>query len=214
MRYFLTRMPKELPELLVNAVPPFDDVDLILVTHDHLDHFDAGMVRHYLQVNQHATVISTTQIAAKLPNFKDRVISLDASEGNPDQVEINDIQVKAIYLTHGKQAGGVINFGYLISVHGIKLFHAGDIDDTDIGLSYLKAYKLTEENIDIAFLPYWMLTMIDVQTGEDGIGSRYVIPIHYEFYEIPFIAELTKDYHPNAIFFEYNLQRWIMPEKD
>ena len=212
---FQVGLPKEIQNLLVNADPPFDAVDLILVTHEHADHFDAAMLQQHLKNNPYATVISTSQVAGRLLDYKDRVITLEATEGVPDQVEVTGIQVKALYLTHGRYSGGAINLGYLITVGELKLFHAGDFDSTEINLSYLEGYKLAGEKIDVAFIPNWMLTnLLDVPLVTQGITDRTIIPIHYEYAQLPLITSMITHYYPDAIFFEHSLQSWIMPEKD
>ncbi len=42
-------LPQEVQLKLTNAQPPFDDVDLILVTHAHGDHIDLSMERQHMQ---------------------------------------------------------------------------------------------------------------------------------------------------------------------
>ena len=188
-----------------------DEVDLILVTHDHLDHFDAGLVRQYLQANPKTRIASTSQVTAKLSDLKEQVITLNARQGKTDQVIVNEIQVKAYFLSHDKEAGDVINYGYLITINDILFFHAGDFNDSAGALSVLKTYQLDQEGIDVAFVPYWLLPLFTIDSDNDRIGSKHIFPIHYQFYDVQFIKEL---YHPQAIFFDYNLQSWIMPEEE
>ncbi|MCP4653821.1 MAG: MBL fold metallo-hydrolase, partial [bacterium] len=50
--------PKEVLEKLETAQPPFDDVDLILATHNHGDHFDARSVVRHLRHNPRAVFLA------------------------------------------------------------------------------------------------------------------------------------------------------------
>jgi L-ascorbate metabolism protein UlaG (beta-lactamase superfamily) len=209
---FHSGLPLWIQELLVNAQPPFDHLDLILVTHKHADHFDSSMVRQHLQIDQDAFFASNPQVTGQILDFKDRVISLDVSEGNTVEVELNGLVIKAINLTHGRISSRVINLGYLVSFSGIKLFHAGDFDFSRVDQSYLKPYKLSEEGIDIAFLPNDMLiSWLGVPIVSEGIHSRFIIPIHYEYSDLSFLTGWVRDYYPEAIFFQYGLQSWVMP---
>ena len=48
------QLPQEVQEKLRLAQAPFDDVDLIIVTHAHGDHIDPDMVRQHLKNNPKA----------------------------------------------------------------------------------------------------------------------------------------------------------------
>ena len=100
------KLPSAVQSLLVNAEPPFDQVDLILASHDHADHFSAEMVRKHMQNNPEAVFISTTQAASQLADLGERVIALDPIEGTPVYTETNGIEVEAIYLSHGTPPSG------------------------------------------------------------------------------------------------------------
>ena len=48
-------------ERLENTEAPFDDVDLILVTHKHRDHFEAGPVLRHLASNPDVVLLAPSQ---------------------------------------------------------------------------------------------------------------------------------------------------------
>jgi L-ascorbate metabolism protein UlaG (beta-lactamase superfamily) len=208
---FHVGMPQGLPELIAEARPPFDAIDLLLFTHDHQDHFNAGLVRQYLLNSPGTRVLSTREVTDRLSDFEERVITLDAHEGEPAQTVMEGIKIKAYFLPHGEPSGGVINYGYLVTIGDTVFFHAGDFDDRDAGLSLLTAYQLDREEIDIAFVPYWLLPSFSTETHDGRIGSRYIIPVHYRFGDVQFIEDL---YHPDAIFFDHYLQDWFMPGEE
>jgi metal-dependent hydrolase (beta-lactamase superfamily II) len=148
-------LPVAVQSLLVNAEPPFDNVDLILATHDHADHFSAEMVRQHMQRNLNAVFISTTQAASQLADFGDRIIAMDPVEGTPIYTETKDIQVEAIYLSHGTPPSGqveIYNNAYVVTINGIKVFHTGDID----GLQGIRQYNLENQKL------IWHLSHISI----------------------------------------------------
>ena len=82
-------------DALFEGLPPFDDVDLILATHDHPDHFSATLVEQYLQNNPQAIFMSTKQAASQLTGFGDRVIAVDPVAGSPVNLEANGIRSRS-----------------------------------------------------------------------------------------------------------------------
>ena len=60
-----------------------------------------------------------------------------------------------------------------------------------------------------------MLTnLLDVPLVTEGIGSQIIIPIHYEYAQLPLITSLITHYYPDAIFFDHGLQSRILPDKE
>ena len=115
------QLPQEVQDKLTFAQPPFDDVDLIIVTHAHGDHVDLEMVRQHMQNNPVAFFASTQQLVDALNDSTDRCIGFNPTKEKPESKVINDISIEAFYLPHGPDAR-IINIGFLISVNGITIF--------------------------------------------------------------------------------------------
>lgn len=207
-------LPFNVKTLLVNAKSPFDQVDLILATHDHADHFSAEMVRQHMQSNPKAVFISATQAASQLTDFGDRVIAVDPVAGTPVNTEANDIQVEAIYLSHGTFPSGqteIYNNGYIVTINGTKVFHTGD----NAALRDVVQYKLSEQNIDLAFIQHFYLRN-SASRGilDSDIGAKYVFPIHYKYTTPEYNREVVLFNYPDAVVFNQELESWIMPRID
>ena len=204
-------LPETVRTLLLNAQPPFDNVDLILATHNHNDHFSAAMVRQHMQTDPKAVFISTTQASSQLADLGERVIAVDPIAGTLVQAEANGIQVEAIYLSHGyppNDQNEVFNNGYVVTLNGIKFFHTGDIAD----LNDVLPYDLADMNIDFAFIQHFYLRDEGARSIlADGIGAKYLFPIHYAYTEPAFNADLIKSNYPEAIIFSRELESWFMP---
>jgi L-ascorbate metabolism protein UlaG (beta-lactamase superfamily) len=207
-------LPAEEQDLLVNAEPPFDNLDLILATHDHADHFDAAIVRQHMQNDPNTIFISTTQAVSQLADLGDRVIAADPVAGSPVTLEANGIQVEAIYLSHGavaNPADEIFNNGYVVTVNGIKFFHTGDIGNLNI----VHQYHLADQKIDLAFIPNFF--MQDDHLGSviyGDIGAKYIFPIHYQYTTPAFNASQIIAYYPEAIIFSSEMENWFMPATD
>lgn len=204
-------LPETVQNLLVNAQPPFDNVDLILASHAHDDHFSAAMVRQHMQNNPKAIFISTTQAVSQLTEFGDRVIAMDPVDGVPILAEANDIPVEAIYLSHGyppDDPNEIFNNAYVVTINGIKFFHTGDLDD----LNDVLQYNLSEMNIDFAFIQHFYLqNSLARNTLTNDIGAKYLFPIHYQFTEPAFNTNLILSTYPDAVVFYRELGSWFMP---
>lgn len=207
-------LPQDIQELLVNARPPFDGVNLILATHDHGDHFSADMVRQHMRSNPAATLVATAQVASQLADLGNRVISLHATESGPDGTDVSGIRVEAIYLSHGTAPAGeteIINFGYVVTVNGISLFHTGDIDASLLTVAGLQAHGLPEKRLDLAFIPHFILAVPQARPlVSEGIRSRYVVPSHYHYTPQVDPSRIERNY-PGAVLFEREMQSWVMP---
>jgi L-ascorbate metabolism protein UlaG (beta-lactamase superfamily) len=210
------QIPSTEMESMMSATPPFDDVDLVLATHKHADHFSVQTVREYLEKNPEAKFASVAQVTSMLSEFGDRVITMDAKNGAPVEANIDGIEVEAIYLSHGVPSGGAvetINNAYVVTINGITIFQTGDVDPGLFETENLQGYQLAEKNIDIALIPHFILSdpayLNDVK---ELIKSKYIIAIHYEYGDSPVNRVKIKEYYPDAVLFNKEMQSWEMPE--
>ncbi len=128
-------------------------------------------------------------------------------------METNGIQVEAIYLSHPHPTNDpniVFNNGYVATVNGVKFFHTGDVKN----MQDVIPYNLQEQNIDLAFVVNYYIAGSSIsEIITDHIGAKYLIPIHYQFFELgPDTSILT--YSPEAIILNNELDSWYMPSLD
>ena len=104
------------------------DADIILITHDHMDHCSPDDVK---RIQKEHTVIVTVAAAAKKLKGEIKVVKPG------DSLTVKGVQIQAVSaynLTkfrspgvpfHPKEAGHV---GYILHVGGQRIYHAGDTD--------------------------------------------------------------------------------------
>lgn len=208
-------VPLEVQNKLTSAQAPFNDVDLILVTHAHGDHIDPDMVRQHMQNNSKAFFASTQQLVDALQDSTDRWIGFKPTKEKSDSQVISGISVEAFYLPHGTDAR-IINIGFLISANGITFFQTGDADFDQFTFEEFQTFKLPERNIDLSFIQHYYLRGDSLSTKfvKDGIGGKYIFPIHYHFTTPPLDTSIVRQNYPNAIIFKEELQTWEMPQKE
>jgi len=141
----------------------FGKLDAVFYTHEHGDHFDAGMARDF--VEQGIAPVYANASTAKLIEASNTVVE-DGKE-----YAVNDMKIKAMELPHCLMVDGstsVQNTGYLING---KLFHPGDGAELD-GLR-VDTLAAPISGPDISLKDAYAFTM--------QVKAKQVIPIHYDF---------------------------------
>jgi len=147
--------------------------DIILISHEHFDHFSLGDI---MLISSKDTVIVTSREASKqLQAAKlicKEIKSLTAGESS----EIGGTKISAVasYNTnkqfHTRDSG---KLGFIVSVDGVKIYHAGD---TDI-IPEMKNFTC-----DIALLPVsgtYVMTADEAANAALAIRPKIAIPMHY-----------------------------------
>jgi L-ascorbate metabolism protein UlaG (beta-lactamase superfamily) len=197
---------------ILEGQPPFDGVDLILATHEHLDHFDSELVLQYLQNNPDTEFASTPNaveaILALDSSLLTRLTAIDLNAGEQEQLTIADINLEAMYLSHG--IPGIQNLGYILTIDGITIFHTGDMDPSSVSVSDLQSYGLPEKQLDIAFIPEFLFVLDEFHAHIlEGIPAEYLIPMHFGYEPLP--PEVDNIF-PNMIIFQETYENWELPK--
>lgn len=177
--------PHERRRLLERGTPPFDNVDLLLATHHHADHYDPRAVGSHMVRNRSASFISTDQAVVELENMfpawrhiAARVFGSSPAKNERDSFEVNGIQVATLNLHHGSDSP-IENLGFLIEIGGWKLLHVGD---SEASPEEFGKYGLASEELDLVFLPYWYLAYpqwdghIEPTFGDAGLVAMHLPP--------------------------------------
>jgi len=198
-------------ETLRRARPPFDSVDVILATHHHADHFDAGAVATYLGANPRTRFVSTSQAVAELraatgDAFAGRIHALAATEGVVDGVDVGDIRVDGFGLSHGKvHYAGVEHLGLLVTLDGRRVLHLGD---GIIAEKSLRSAGVIDAAIDVGVVPFWFLTHpFGRRLAERGFRPRVSFAVHIRVTEREQVVREVEQW-PNAVAFTEPLSRF------
>lgn len=141
--------------------------DLIFITHEHFDHCSPDDVA---KIQTPETVIVTEKDSARKLKGDIRIMKPG------DRLTVKDITVEAVnaYNTnksfHPKENGWL---GFILTINGVRLYHAGD---TDV-IPEMKNYKT-----DIALLPVsgtYVMTADEAVEAARIIRPELAIPIHY-----------------------------------
>lgn len=175
-------VPQATREAMESASGKFADVDLILASHHHPDHFDARSVFLHLTNNPEARFFSTLQAVQKLQaleNWKQiesRVQIATPPEGQSFSYEHSQIQILSYNLHHGKDTTRPVeNIGWLIRIGGKELIHLGD---TVVTAEEIAPLRFQEERIDIKFVPFWLFLDSNASKMMEQIPALHTIVMH------------------------------------
>lgn len=160
--------------------------DLILITHEHSDHFDLKAIDQLKTVK--TEIVATETVAAKLKGI--------AIMKNGEVKTIRGLEIKAIpayNLVHMRSPGSPfhpkgIGNGYVVTFGDKLIYIAGDTENIP-EMSSLK-------NIDIAFLPMnlpYTMTPEMVAAAARSFQPKVIYPYHYGNTDTGEIVELLKD---------------------
>jgi L-ascorbate metabolism protein UlaG (beta-lactamase superfamily) len=143
----------------MKGTTPFDSVDLILVTHNHPDHFDPGLAVHYLEARPEPVLLAPSDAveamrhaAADWTKVGTRVVSLDLKVGEKETKELNRISVTAFRTLHSGDRESPMNLMYLLELDGRRIFHEGDSAGKP---EVFRSLGLGTAPVDLALVHFW-----------------------------------------------------------
>jgi L-ascorbate metabolism protein UlaG (beta-lactamase superfamily) len=159
-------------ELMSAAQPPFDKIDIIALTHAHVDHFSPEIAVAHLRHNRNGVMICTPQAAAQMDTFegyseiKARLRIVPAPGDTAVNLDISGIDIIVLPTHHNvsmrtdtltdqtyDRFADVQHLEYLINIGGWNLYHSGDSPQYDTAAAH--RFGLDRQAIDIAFLQWW-----------------------------------------------------------
>jgi L-ascorbate metabolism protein UlaG (beta-lactamase superfamily) len=144
-----------------------EPADLILITHEHHDHFSAEDVQKLLK--PHTTIVTVAAVAKQL---KGDVRTVKVG----DTLTVNGVKIEAVPAynlakeNHPKAAGHV---GFIITAGGRRIYHAGDTDLIP---------EMAKIHTDVALLPVggtFTMTASEAAQAANLIKPKVAVPMHW-----------------------------------
>jgi len=139
--------------------------DIILVTHEHFDHFEPATVTEIAER-------TWASVVAPKPVLKDLKIpdkqKVDVRVG--DRFELKGVSIEVVKAVHPQS---VYPVGYIIEKEGLRVYHAGD--------TYEFA-QMGDITCDWALLPIggtYTMDVIGAEKAAKEMKCKYIVPMHY-----------------------------------
>jgi L-ascorbate metabolism protein UlaG (beta-lactamase superfamily) len=151
---------QEVLDKIMKGAPPFDGVDLVLVTHNHPDHFDASLTVRYMETVPGPILLAPADAVAEMrraaaadwAKIEPRVVPLDIKVGKKEKRDLNRIPVTAFRTLHSSDIESPMNVMFLFELNGWRVFHEGDsTGKTDV----YHDFELGSVSVDLALVHYW-----------------------------------------------------------
>ena len=150
------------------------DLDILITSHEHLDHFDIDAVPDIMSNKKTKLIGSYAAIALALKQGLDQSQMTAMKPG--DEIETDGIAVKAVVADHGALSPDAL--GLLITIGGIKIYYAGDTAYTAEVIKTARGLKP-----DIAIVPingqYGNLNSAEAARLVRYCGAKVAIPCHF-----------------------------------
>jgi len=170
---------------IINQQDPFNNSNLMLITHNHGDHFNPSMVVAYLLNNSENILIApplVTNTISKHPDYKEfenQLVQLDKTNQEKNDTIIHGIRVRSFFIQHDSRPQ-IENVGYLIDIDEMKVFHTGDYNGSEI--VEFEKLQLQNEYIDLAFLNFYGFWNTE---EEREFTDKYIKPQKITLMHIP-----------------------------
>ena len=200
-KYYVT--PSDtLAARMMDGIPPFDNVDYVLVTHDHPDHFNADMMSRFLLNHPAARLIASSEACSKLRGDSSagrRRSGIDLAMGQHQTIREDRAEIVVLRLNH---VGGaeISNFAFVVRSNGYTFFHVGDARLT-YNEEYLRTIDWNSYRVDLLFIEYFDNSSETREIIERMIKPRFVVLMHIPAGGEDGVRNADEKVHPRTVVF-------------
>jgi L-ascorbate metabolism protein UlaG (beta-lactamase superfamily) len=191
---------------MLGGQPPFDRVDVALISHPHQDHFNAMVAGEYLEKHREMVCATTGDVHSALqkefPRYgaiKGRLVDVKWGPDGRLTKMLNGVRVDFVRSAHeASQFYPEAVALHIVHINGLNVMHGADAEMLTDQLSSL---HLENEGLDVAILPYSFLASPGAaERFAEHVAAKQVVAMHLPTAEIEQAKEVIRKQFPNAIF--------------
>jgi L-ascorbate metabolism protein UlaG (beta-lactamase superfamily) len=202
---------------IIHGTPPFQSVDVVLVTHKHTDHFDPGIVIRFLQKNRGSVLVCPGQVNEILAKNKGyvkiapRIRALKADSISDTTLFVGNVKIRALGLKHNPwfEADSLRgpmhdihkdtrNLGYVVETDSILFFHTGD--GSVWNKLQFSLYNIAALKLNVAFLDRSFLRPEGINILNENLHAENIVLMHVEPGRTDYYRNIVKDYPEFYVF--------------
>jgi L-ascorbate metabolism protein UlaG (beta-lactamase superfamily) len=193
---------------LENARPPYDNIDEILITHWHEDHFSAEAIARLLAASPKTTLMASSDVVRRVldvaPHLARQTGGGEPNPGRSVLVMAKDVPVRILRIRHNETGRPAEDhLGFLIGKKSAVL-HVGDADPAAGNFDVLHSLPYIDPlvglPVDVAFLPYWYVTdEANRKVVMSRIRPQRIVAMHVPPAEVERVTAAVRAANVNAI---------------
>ena len=179
-------VPQSIQDAITSNSSPYDNIDVIVVSHSHGDHFSAESVATYLSNNEDVTLVApsqaTIEVIENTPSLEDQIVSLELEFGDTAvTTELGNIRIESVRIPHAgwperQEIANLVHRVSLADQHTI--IHMGDADPNDEHFAPFAGHWLAQDS-ELAFPPYWFfISPQGPMILQDRINAKEAVGVH------------------------------------
>lgn len=177
----------EMQEMMAAGTPPLD-LDLILVSHSHFDHFDRSLVA--------ANMLTSPSFVLVAPEIDEPVV-----------LDVSGLELTLLSFPHPLD-GLPANVGFRFELGSVAFIHPGDLY-VNMASELFEAYGVNAGDINVAILPAFMFPATGLYNVLWGLGVDCFTPTHARPLDLARACEWARRTFPNTLCFHE-----LMEEKE
>ncbi|MEP1094658.1 MAG: MBL fold metallo-hydrolase [Cyclobacteriaceae bacterium] len=175
--------PASIYKQLQKGIRPYNNVELILASHKHSDHFTVPEIAGILKDTEQTHFYANEEMAEEMRTSPIwNMVSERMTEFSYAQETVyalGSINVQTFPILHArKKPSEMMNTAHVITINGFKVMHVGD---ATYGQQDLIDLNLSELDLDVLILPYWF---VRDQEGQSFV-AKYLPARKYYINHIP-----------------------------
>lgn len=190
---------------MIAGEPPFEKIDVALVSHIHRDHVQPDAARTFLERHPETVFASSPHVVDAVGGQAESRRMYWPAPGTVGNLEHNGVRVQLFRLPHGGQRHKAIqNLGHVIEIGGFKILHIGDADGSE---KNYEPYELSAQGIDVALVPYWfLLETAGRELVANHLQGRFTVASHVPPEQLDEVAEQLARTMPEAVLFRSSME--------